>query len=886
MQDLTPQQKQHREKQLAILANLQQKLCPELELGPNNRPLSQPPQPNEGFPNVDAMGNPMPPLLPENDPMNPMLPSDSYNPSFPPNHPMMSNQSGPGGPGHDPWSKGGPFGDEKPPPPFNGRRKGSQGANQVGNMAHQSPLSQQSMNSPSSCVTSSPGNRVPPPPYNTGLRTMSSPHPASPAGTSLSLPSPRMHPNDTRQQSFTPGGVRSGPATPSADNVNCGLIHSPKSSGRQTNTSPGSNHNKKAKSSSMENDLAMMNAFPPKSESAQLMPVPSPKQIDYNNFDGHELVIHKQPNAHFQDNELLNAGELGNDLYPNDFMNICSSVNNSGAPPNMADMNNPNNRFQPNSCNYDSNPKFPPSDPSHRYSNNNGFAMDGYGRPSPNSCPPPPFNPNEGMQRFPNCDPSKNRIMSPADIAFSSVNSMDMNMMSSSMAPMGSDGPPSFANGQSHSFGDHPDSAISSSHLQNLQKMTPPFDKDGMMANSKSNMPPNMVNSNSSHMVPNSMHPNIPQNPNHRMPNNFDPSFPPCNDMNDPNNFGPGPGMHPPNMPPNMGGYPNNFANSPRMPSNEPPFGMGHPGNPFPGNMPMNGPPGEPPGGMNVPNSMGMMMMQGGGPPPSQQQQQQPNARFPGNAGNRPGNPANTHNTRYNSPNIQVKPDAPNTIQYLPSRPQGPTSTPPSRPPNLDFLQQSLSMGGKPSGGGGPPPQQQQQGLPLGPPQGNNGPYFGPNGGGPGGMGMPPRGPPPPMQGHMNFNRGGQMMRPPNMQNGPPGGPGQQMSGQGPPPGDMYGGRPPGGNGMQLNGPGGGMPGAGPPGGPFPPGGGPGMGGKGNGGMQGGEGNQSFNNFKPSFPNLTTSDPAYAAQYHNFQQQLYATNTRNSASNPRMTSNF
>ncbi|KAH9405844.1 hypothetical protein TYRP_014140 [Tyrophagus putrescentiae] len=264
--------------------------------------------------------------------------------------------------------------------------------------------------------------------YNTGLRTMSSPHPASPAATSHSLPSPRMHPNDTRQQSFTPGGVRSEPATPaSADAVNCGqLINSPKSSGRQSNTSPGSSaNNKKAKSSSLENDLAMMNASPRKTESAQLMPVPSPKQIDYNNFDGHELVIHKQPNAHFQDNELLNPGELGNDLYPNDFMNICSSVNSSGAPPNMSDMNS-NHRFPPNSCNYDSNPQFPPPDPSHRYSNNNGFAMDGYGRLSPNSCPPPPFNPNEAM-RYPNCDPAKNRINSPADIAFSAANSMDMN---------------------------------------------------------------------------------------------------------------------------------------------------------------------------------------------------------------------------------------------------------------------------------------------------------------------------------------------------------------------------------------------------------------------------------------------------------------------------
>lgn len=848
MQDLTPQQKQHREKQLAIIANLQQKFCPEMMENPINRPLSQPPQPNE-FGNMDPLlgGHPnqMLPLLPENDQMNTMMQSDNFNPNFPPNA-MMNNQP----PVNDQWQKAGPFPDEKPS--FNGRRKGSQSANQP-SMAHQSPLSQQSINSPNSCINSSPGNRVPPPPYNPNLRSISSPHPASPAGAPLSLPSPRMLSNDSRQPPFPgSGNHRSGPGTPSADNGNCALINSPKSSGRSSNTSPGNSKKGKA---SLDAELNLMGAFPPKSgEPAQLMPVPSPKQIDYNSFDGHELVIHKQPNAHFQDNELLNSNEMGNDMYPSDFMNMCSSGNN---PPNLPDMN-PNHRFPPNpsSCNFDGNPKFAGPDPSHRYSGNNGngFAMDAFR--GGNSCAPPPppsFNPNDGM-RFSNCDQAKNRINSPADIAFSTANSIgDLNsMMTNSMAPgMGPDGAP-FSNGAPNhaNFSDHPDNGVSSSHLQSLQKMTPPFElsnKDGMMPNSKAL--PNMVNPNS-HMVPNSMHPNIPQNPNHRMPN-FDQAFPnmPCNELAEPGNF-PGANMHP-----SMGGYLNNFANSPRIPSNEPPFGM-HPGGPNSfGSMPhMNGPPEG--GSMNGPNSMPPMMMPGGGGPP------QGNPRF-SNSLNRPANPSNTHGARYNSPNIQVKPDAPNTIQYLPSRPQGvPTSAPPSRPPNLDFLQQPLSMGGKPS----QPP--------------NSGPpYFGPNGP-PGPMGMPPR----PMQGHMNmnFNRP-QMMRPQGMPNGPPGmgGPmGSPMPGLGPPMAlpDMYS-RAPGPNSMG-NGPGPNM--VGPPGNFLPPG--P-VSSKGNApvGAMHGDGGQSFGNFKQPFPN--TSDPNYAAQFHNFQQQLYATNTRNSATNPRMTSN-
>lgn len=41
----------------------------------------------------------------------------------------------------------------------------------------------------------------------------------------------------------------------------------------------------------------------------------------------------------------------------------------------------------------------------------------------------------------------------------------------------------------------------------------------------------------------------------------------------------------------------------------------------------------------------------------------------------------------FNGANVQVKASAPNTIQYLPTRPQMPCNTGPRGPPSLDFLQ-------------------------------------------------------------------------------------------------------------------------------------------------------------------------------------------------------
>lgn len=816
---------------MAILANLQQKLIQQDLMEPNNRlPVNAQSQPNDFVP-MDPMANsnqilysdPMV-IKQENEQMNqpPMNPSDiNFSSNFCSNQ-MMNNH-----PNNDQWlkSSGPNFPLEEAKPFTNGRRKGSQNAN------HQSPISQSSVNSPNSCINQSPNNRVPPPPYNQGLRTMSSPHPSSPAA--LSLPSPRMPTTtDTRQPNYPASSVRSGPSTPSAD-ASCGgppLINSPKSSSSRTTNTNSSPGNKKSKQAPIDNDLNIFS----KSEHP-LMPVPSPQQIDYiNAFEGQELTIQKQPNAHFQEgNELMGNNDLStlnNETFSNEFGNLCPSVNN----PMPMEMNQNNPRFPITSqaCNFDS--RY--SDNMRFNNNSNNTTMDSY-RPSL-MCGGTQFNQNDSM-RFPNCD-MKQRMSVPNDHGhFPSNNSMcDMNF-NNSIPPINNS---SFSNGSGHGFNDQTDNTIGSTHLQSLQKMAPPFD---IVPNSKS-MGPNMISTNNQIMGPGAKGP--------RMPGNYDQApfgsgpmgnMPACSDINESNSYGTSPHIAQSNMPIN---YPNNFSNSSQMPSNmipssnDPQYGM-HSNNSFsPMMMNANSHPMIDQNSSNGPNSMPMM-------PPSGSQGNFP-PRLPPNV-NRPMNSSNTHGPRYNSPNIQVKPDAPNTIQYLPSRPTGPTTTLPNRPPNLDFLQPSLNMNSnKPSV---QPPNTYY------PPNNPNMPSNRPN------MNFGPRGPI--MRSNQNMNstspatdslcQGNDMFpRPPgNISNGP-----NQM----PPPNANFGNAPP-------------QPGNGPI--PPPP----------NKSTTGGPvlHPDSFNFNNKSFNSLpSTSDPNYAAQFHSFQQKLYAINTTRNANNPRMSSNF
>uniref|UniRef100_A0ABD2X2V5 B-cell lymphoma 9 beta-catenin binding domain-containing protein n=1 Tax=Trichogramma kaykai TaxID=54128 RepID=A0ABD2X2V5_9HYME len=243
----------------------------------------------------------------------------------------------------------------------------------------------------------------------------------------------------------------------------------------------------------------------------------------------------------------------------------------------------------------------------------------------------------------------------------------------------------------------------------------------------------------------------------------------------------------------------------------------------------------------------------------------------------------NMHHGPYNGANIQVKPSAPNTIQYLPARPN--IGHPPRGPPSLDFLPRfpnpMNNMENKMNSPNVNLPYFPNGSMPQGPP-GSMGGGSGPGGQqlgpvGPGGMGGPAPGMHPGMR--PQIRQQPNLMRMQHMGGGGvfPGNPMDQdklfnpdMMGPGPQSGNsasgMYGGPK-----LQHQNPMGQM-GPVPPDAtqPLPPSMGAGAG--------------PVANFKNSpfiggGPNM--SDPNYAQQFHNFQQQLYATGTRGASNGPQ-----
>jgi len=300
-----------------------------------------------------------------------------------------------------------------------------------------------------------------------------------------------------------------------------------------------------------------------------------------------------------------------------------------------------------------------------------------------------------------------------------------------------------------------------------------------------------------------------------------------------------GPNMGGPNMP--MGGHMGHMqpmgGPGPGMPQGGPPnmqnqmgpggpMGMGPGG---PGQIPMSQH--QQMGGPMGPMCGSGPQMRGGPPPQMVYGNHQPPQRM-GGQGVRgspyrmpPNNPSGSR--AFPGANIQVKPNAPNTIQYLPARP----------PNNQGSMCPQPGMGGP----GGPPP----RGLDF--LQRYTNPSPGPV---------------------VNVNMGINVSVMPGNRMGYPGPPGQGMPGQnsGPPCGPMRVPHPMMDQGPQaqqqqlppnmMGGGGAGMKGAG---GYPPPGGGP---------------------HAPQ-PN----DPAYAQQFHHFQQQLYATGSNNGR-NPNMPPNI
>ena len=741
-------------------------------------------------------------------------------------------------------------------------------------ISHPSPLSQPSsaLNSPSPCISQSPG-RIPPPPYNQGIRPHSSPHPASPATGSLPLPSPRMQsPAEPSRQQFNSGGqsrlphTSPSPATPSADS-NSSIpgtgVHSPKSLPSSQTSIPSAtsstvvqNNSRTQTSTNMRastpsttaplssspsnvkklpnlmtqtqkcmnndcppellmnslsnsgvdqkphpNEMSLMGPTLPNSCSSPfnckepaLMPVPSPQQIQYalGAFEGHELTIQKQPNTSLRDTDLISPApdlDLG---FNSEFGNNCQPFGSNDRLHNFPIVDNMNPRFSSNPQN--NNMSGHQFDPSHRFmnpdSNNQRFVGPVFDGPNPripnhenqfrtqNMLCMPYGQMDNNMMRFSSpCDnPMGPRLRHnhPNDMvsrfpshpndsiqASHQFNSPTMSPMSGEQMNLMSF-PSNAGTGcmsNVNNFNQQMESGVSSTHLQNLQKMTPPFDigppnKVDQMMMSNGPLPHNhnpnnqLLSGPGSSMTPQSQR------------NNFDPissmaamSEPNINSSMNSQNIMSGPSMNmssmqvtangPPPGAPNMVNFHTSMSSMQGMHQNMAPDGNGMQ-SPYGMNPQMNP---QMSGGpqtvnntyvnatmsiqqlniqnMSTPNfnpnmdqnmNIGPQSMSGPGmsPPSGAMQMMQtnnstkmgpnfghrmsapnsgPNFSGPQMNSSRGMNPMNfgpnPHMMQrcsvFNSANIQIKPDAPNTIQYLPPRQQNPNLS--ARAPSLDFLQ-------------------------------------------------------------------------------------------------------------------------------------------------------------------------------------------------------
>lgn len=315
-ENLTPQQRQHREEQLAMIRKMQQLLFPEQQqqqhmeaaqgVGPNMGPVpgGMPPQGRFGpgemcpHPGMDACFSPHQPCMSDHDHSHP--PSDMYmqNPMMGPGFPQ---QGFPGGSAtaQIEWQKlQHQFYEERrkkqvcggPPMPMETEMQLNVAPQGQPPQTPQQPMSQPqtpqqaSINSPSPGMGLSPGTRMqgPPPPYHqTNRRTMPSPHPASPNTSSLSLPSPHMasglpSPADSSRQFPipTPPGPRlshpsPGPTTPvGSSSLHTTPLNSPKP---MSTSGPGSNSGALTRTPTTPSNAASTPAGTPTSSCAPVL---------------------------------------------------------------------------------------------------------------------------------------------------------------------------------------------------------------------------------------------------------------------------------------------------------------------------------------------------------------------------------------------------------------------------------------------------------------------------------------------------------------------------------------------------------------------------------------------------------------------------------------
>ncbi|XP_063990917.1 protein BCL9 homolog isoform X1 [Diachasmimorpha longicaudata] len=886
-ENLTPQQRQHRESQLATIGKLQMMLFPEQK--DDSTGLLDPAH-------VPPAGN-VPPVSTPGGPCSTNMEWHKLQHSFLDG----KNKVGVGSPGSLRGSGmvGGVPRSQGPPPPYHQTARSasvpiaipspnpSSPNNPTSNLSLPSPRASSALNSPADC------NR------QFQLNAPRAGHLPGQSPTSQDSPTPVSQPSS----SVPPSRLNhSNPGTP--------VSHSHLSSLSPSNTTPQKDPQLDFPTNPPSNVEGMFcrtlqnlaqqkqqqqqqahNA--PGVKEANLMPVPSPQQIQYmNTFDGQELTIQKQPNTSLKDNSLQSATNTTNNQDLSSRM-LPAPLDNSnqfpgrteGTSPTIESMNRGfgGSLHSPHTPHTPHTPGGAPQTPVDNKQNNNNNNNNNNNKTSASAqSSPVPMNPSLGdsmgpPRTIPASPSTKQETSSPSSKDMSqpqqqppqqvSQQSQIQSQMQSQMPPQQSQAPQNPQQSQINQQNNQSNSGVPMGQMNAFPCSRPPVNV--------------------------SQPDNVPLNPNNigsRMggmggmnANHFDPitSLAQMSQQltntaasNALGNDGP---MHGGNMMPfggphgmhmmQMGGELNGCHLGPVNEPSDVGMCMGMPGGPPTSYSPTTSHTGSPTIGPTK-ISHGMMghgMMPGhnvpGGYPGSEHV---PPPRLMGH---------NVGPSPYNGANIQVKPSAPNTIQYLPARPN--VGHPPRGPSNLDlnFLQRFTN-----------PPMQNMESKMSSPSV--NLPYF-PNGcmpnnmGGPhSGMNMGPGGlpgmggGPPRMDGQINSPHGGMRpalgnMRPqPNimrMQHMVGGGvfPGSPMDPDKVFPPDMA---QQVGNqqnpGMYVPGSKGSPMGLGPPPDttqPLPPS----MGG----------GSSNFKN-SPFAGGPSMADPNYAQQFHNFQQQLYATGSR------------
>nr|CAD7575113.1 unnamed protein product [Timema californicum] len=999
-ENLTPQQRQHREEQLATIRKMQQMLFPEHQSSlPEGGTMCQQPEML-----IHSMG--------------PMM---NMNPALGPNGGMMNQKNlvmgGMGGPNPiTPTSVAAQIEWQKLQHQFyeDRKKKGPSSVGMVGSSCSQSlgspagssvvAAGQPMGMGPRGSGCMGPRTQGPPPPYHQTTRSasvptaMPSPSPSSPNNptSNLSLPSPRAtsalnSPADPNRPPFgSTSGRLVGPG-PSPTGMHCTSLDSPNASRPinssnpgtplSTHLSPSSTRKEGGQGGSDFSTLSQSLSVPLPTQQPpvdgmfcrtlqslaqqkqqqqpnqgvkepNLMPVPSPQQIQYlNTFEGQELTIQKQPNT-----SLKETGVRSPSLPP---LSMDSNLPTTTSDvPSSNRISGPGTPLTPNSL--DVGPRF-----SSTSGESNRFPV-----PSPHT-PTATQNDAKTQQQQPQQPPPQQHRYSgpspqnqgPCTPGLESTNKPPttevVQRFHSSSPQTDGMGPPRIPNSGN---GPNSTSPVINNQTQNFMQQTNPS-MTGMkvppqfldISPSGNSVPPVDGSPTGSGSFPCVRSENVPLNPNtggiicNGKTSHFDPitsmaqmSQQLANSVaNSPNGQNPalmsglgvGPGVLG-MMPYNPGVHHmqmNEMGNCPGL--NDPQVGPST----F-GGMPLQN---AAPHSYSPNSSVGVMVSQCTGGVNTTPSMNQPIVHTNSSASPKPNNmmmsmvPSRglspysaspvpqrmmgrqTGPNLYSGANVQVKASAPNTINYLPTKPQSGGNSCPRNPPSLDFLRfanplsnldskvpthnlqyfpnngqpnvsgmgnmnmpmnrsNGVVVGMSPQMGGMPGPNCGPVTNSLGGHIGNmNGPMMGPNGPMvgmsmpmPGGMAMGPNQGPgmAPMRG----GPGMPQMRPGMMRMQQMGGP---MYGVPPNPGQQVG--------DQIYGPG---PGNTPNSQMFVPGS------KSSPLSLGGAPDASqplppsmgqSNTFKNStFIGPTTADPNYAQQFHNFQQQLYATNTRSQMNNP------